>query len=167
VQVAIFFNSGGTFFLCDLPTVVCKIANLFSSLFSFSYLTTSLSNTMVIHDTFADLLLFVYVHMSESDHNYDPSEMAVIKEKMKKLFPAGTDLERKLYHTIREYNSFDKSKLHTLLADSFEHFDKNGSSLKIDMIKDIKEIFTADGSINHDEAEALETLKEIIDHHTS
>jgi uncharacterized tellurite resistance protein B-like protein len=122
---------------------------------------------MVIHDSFADFLLFVYVHMSESDHNYDPSEMAVIKEKMKKLFPAGTDLERKLYNTIREYNSFDKSKLHTLLSDSFEHFDKNGSSLKNDMIKDIKEIFTADGSINPDEAEALETLKEIIDYHSS
>ena len=122
---------------------------------------------MVIHETFPDLLLFVYVHMSESDNNYDPSEMAVIKEKMKKLFPSGTDLERKLYHTIREYNSFDKAKLNELLSDSFEHFDKNGSALKGDMIKDIKDIFAADGAMTPDEAEALETLKEIIDQHTT
>ncbi len=121
---------------------------------------------MVIHSTFADLLLFIYVHMSESDHNFDPSEMAVIKEKMKNLFPAGTDLERKLYHAIREYNTFDKSKMNELLEDSFDHFSKNGSPLKGDVIKDIQEIFTADGGINSEEANALEALKKVIDHHS-
>jgi len=120
---------------------------------------------MVIHDTFADLLLFIYVHMSESDHNYDPYEMAVIKEKMKSLFPPGTDLERKLYHAIREYIAFDKSKVNELLEDSFDHFGKDGASFKGDVIKDIQDIFTADGGINSEEANALEALKKVIDHH--
>lgn len=121
---------------------------------------------MIIHSTFADFILFIYVHMSESDHNYDPYEMAVIKEKMKKLFPEGTDLERKLYHAIREYNHFDKSKMNELLEDSFDHFSKNGSSLKSDVLKDVHEIFTADGGMNKDEANALDTLKRIIEHHS-
>jgi hypothetical protein len=120
---------------------------------------------MVIHPTFADFILFIYVHMSESDHNYDPYEMAVIKEKMKHLFPEGTDLERKLYHTIREYNNFDKSKLNELMEDSFDHFSKNGSSLKSDVLKDIQEIFTADGGMNTDEANALDALRKVIEHH--
>ncbi|HEX5168037.1 MAG TPA: hypothetical protein VFW11_02605 [Cyclobacteriaceae bacterium] len=121
---------------------------------------------MVIHSTFADFILFIYVHVSESDHNYDPSEMAVIKEKMKKLFPAGTDLERKLYHAIREYNTFDKSRLNELLEDSFDHFDKKGVALNGDVIKDVQEIFVADGGMNTDEAKALETLTKVIEHHT-
>jgi hypothetical protein len=103
--------------------------------------------------------------MSESDHNYDPYEMAVIKEKMKKLFPEGTDLERKLYHAIREYNNFDKSKLNELMEDSFDYFSKNGSSLKSDVLKDIQEIFTADGGMNIDEANALDALRKVIEHH--
>jgi hypothetical protein len=103
--------------------------------------------------------------MSESDHNYDPAEMKVIKEKMKDLFPPGTDLERKLYNAIREYKHFDKSKINELLEDSFDHFSKNGLSFKSDVIKDIQEIFTADGGMNTDEANALEALKKVIDHH--
>ena len=69
---------------------------------------------MVIHDSFPDFLLFVYVHMSEADHNYDPKEMALIKKKMHALFPEGTDLEKKLYRAIRDYNNFDKSRLDAL-----------------------------------------------------
>ena len=39
---------------------------------------------------------------------------------MNDLFSEGTDLEKKLYVTIREYNSFDKNKLTELLSDSIQ-----------------------------------------------
>ena len=80
---------------------------------------------MIIHSSFADFLLFLYVHISEADHNYDPKEMYVIKQKMADLFPGDTDFEKKLYGTIRFYNTFDKSQLNDLLEDSFHHFVKD------------------------------------------
>ncbi len=77
---------------------------------------------MVIHANLPDFILFLYVHMSRADDSYDPTEMAAIKNKMNSLFSKGTDLEKKLYVTIREYNSFDKNKLTELLSDSIQHF---------------------------------------------
>ena len=41
---------------------------------------------MVIHSTFKDFILFLYVHMSRADENYDPNEMATIKNKIGGLF---------------------------------------------------------------------------------
>ena len=38
------------------------------------------------------------------------------------LYAEGTDVEKKLYRTIREYNSFDKSKLNDLFEATLNHF---------------------------------------------
>ena len=117
----------------------------------------------MIHNSFPDFLLFLYVHMSEADHNYDPAEIALIKKKMLGLFPKGTDLEQKLYRTIRDYNDFDKSKLDALFKDTFEKFRDANPELRETLFKDIQEIAGADGAINSSESQALETLKRIID----
>lgn len=116
---------------------------------------------MVIHPTFADFILFLYVHMSQADKMYDPAEMEVIKSKMANLFPAGTDFEQKLYTTIRQYNSFDKTKLKSLFEDTIRHFNKK-DALK-NVYADVQDIFNADGKVDHSETKALETLKQIIE----
>ena len=118
---------------------------------------------MVIHDSFPDFLLFVYVHMSEADHNYDPKEMALIKKKMHALFPEGTDLEKKLYRAIRDYNNFDKSRLDALFKDTFEKFRGANPELREHLFQDILEIASADGALNASESQALDSLKKIID----
>ena len=118
---------------------------------------------MVIHDTLADFILFLYVHMSRADDSYDPSEIAAIKVKMNTLFAEGTDLEKKLYSAIREYNSFDKSKLTELFAGSIEHFSKK-SAVEAHLFKDLSEIVQADGKVDQSEKHALDALKRIIDH---
>lgn len=117
----------------------------------------------MIHNSFPDFLLFLYVHMSEADHNYDPAEIALIKKKMLGLFPKGTDLEQKLYRTIRDYNNFDKNKLDALFKNTFEKFRGANPELRETLFKDIQEIASADGAINSSESQALETLKRIID----
>jgi uncharacterized tellurite resistance protein B-like protein len=119
--------------------------------------------TMVIHATLQDFILFLYVHMSRADDSYDPSEMAAIKSKMNGLFAEGTDLERKLYVTIREYNSFDKTKLTELLSDSITHF-SNDATADPQLFADLKEIIQADGKVDQSEMNALEALKRMIDH---
>jgi uncharacterized tellurite resistance protein B-like protein len=119
---------------------------------------------MVIHASFPDFILFLYVHMSRADDSYDPKELAAIKNKMNGLFSKGTDIERKLYVTIREYNSFDKNKLTELLSDSIKHF-SNDATVDVHLLNDLREIIQADGKVDHSEMNALEALKRMIDHH--
>jgi len=118
---------------------------------------------MVIHATLPDFILFLYIHMSRADDSYDPSEIAAIKVKMNTLFAEGTDLEKKLYSAIREYNSFDKSKLTELFTDSIKHFSKK-SAVEAHLFKDLSEIIQADGKVDQSETNALDVLKRIIDH---
>jgi uncharacterized tellurite resistance protein B-like protein len=118
---------------------------------------------MVIHTSFKDFILFLYVHMSRVDENYDPNEMAIIKEKIPGLFEKDADIEKKLYLAIREYNSFDHSKLSDLFRDSFKHFSQDKSILKNDFFSDLNEIMLADGKIVREETRALEALKGIIE----
>ena len=118
---------------------------------------------MIIHQSLADFILFLYVHMSQADKSYDPSEMAVIKRKMPGLFPVGTDFEKKLYTTIRQYNAYDKSLLTQLFEETIRHFKKD-PKLSIDekLYTDLLEIVSADGNVDSDEAKAFEALKKII-----
>ena len=118
---------------------------------------------MVIHATLPDFILFLYIHMSRADDSYDPSEIAAIKVKMNTLFAEGTDLEKKLYSAIREYNSFDKSKLTELFTDSIKHFSKK-SAVEAHLFKDLSEIIQADGKVDQSETNALDILKRIIAH---
>lgn len=118
---------------------------------------------MVVHSSFKDFILFLYVHMSRADENYDPLEMATIKLKIKGLLEKDADIEKKLYLAIREYNSFDKSKLADLFRDSFKHFHEDQSVLKNSFYEDLNEIIQADGKVVHAETRALEALKEIIE----
>lgn len=118
---------------------------------------------MVIHSSFADFVLFLYVHMSHADNDYDPTEMKVIKEKMARIFPKEVDLEKKLYNTIREYNAFDRSRMGDLIKDSFAHFSNVKFSQKYKIYTDMYDIINADGKVDESETKAMEALKQIIE----
>ncbi|MBL0744285.1 TerB family tellurite resistance protein [Chryseolinea lacunae] len=121
---------------------------------------------MLIHPTFSDFILFLYVHISRADDSYDPHELAAIKSKMKSLFPEGTDLERKLYAALREYNDLDKAKLNTVIDTSLRHFSGDATAtVPNDVYADLYEIVQADGKIDQSETRTLEALKKVIDHH--
>lgn len=101
--------------------------------------------------------------MSQADESYDPNELATIKKKIEGLFPNQTDAERKLYTSIREYNSFDKSKLTDLFEATFKHFNGDETVLKNNFYTDLNEIILADGKVMDAEAKALNALQAIID----
>jgi uncharacterized tellurite resistance protein B-like protein len=118
---------------------------------------------MVIHSSFPDFVLFLYVHVAQLDHTFDPNEMSTIKAKMAKLFPEGTDLEKKLYQTIREYNRFDRSKINQLCEETLLHFKADGATLKSRLFKDFEDIIMADGQIHQLETRMLEKIRRIVD----
>ncbi|WP_276373871.1 TerB family tellurite resistance protein [Chryseolinea sp. H1M3-3] len=121
---------------------------------------------MIIHNDFKDFILFLYVHISRADENYDPDEMQTIKKKIEGLVGKDADIEKKLYIAIREYNSFDKTKLTVLFNDSFKHFSNNETVLKSNFYNDLNEIILADGKVQDAETKALRALKEIIESHS-
>lgn len=119
---------------------------------------------MILHRSFPDFILFLYVHMSHADSSYDPSEMATIKAKMSALYPGGTDIEKKLYLALREYNSFDKSKLADLFEETLRHFSVETPETD-NVYTDLYEIMQADGKVEQSETKTLEALKQIINLH--
>ena len=118
---------------------------------------------MVLHNNFSDFVLFLFVHMSHVDNDYHPTEMKVIEEKMVRLFPKGTDLEKKLYNAIREYNGFDKSQIEPMIRNSFLHFGEVKSTQKYKVYSDIYDIINADGKIEASETAAMDVLGQIME----
>lgn len=115
---------------------------------------------MVIHSTFPDFILFLYIHLSQADSSYDPKELATIKDKMKIIFPSSIDFEKKLYQAIREYNAFDKSKFDDLVKATAMHFKSEKASKQV--LDSFQDIVNADGTVGTEETKALEVLKQII-----
>src|SRR5690349_17847911 len=118
---------------------------------------------MVIHNTFEDFVLFIYIHMSHADNNYDPAELSAIKTKMSNLFPGEQDMEKKLYNAIREYNSFDKTKLSAVFEESFLYFKKHENERLAEVTNDLAEIIRADGKIDQDEERMLRAFRRLIE----
>ena len=119
---------------------------------------------MVIHSSFADFVLFLYVHMAHADGDFHETELNMVREKMPKLYhPEEIDLDIKLKEAIDEYNSFEKSELNKLFHDTFEHFRNVKFAQKYKVYTDLYDIIKADGKIVHEETKALKELKEIID----
>lgn len=118
---------------------------------------------MVIHSSFPDFILFLYVHIARCGSEYDPREIGIIKERMTQLFPAGTDLERKLYRAIREYNSFDASRITELLRDSLAYFNTDVETRKTRLYSRIAGMIKSDeNSLRGREAD--HTIRRIVGH---
>jgi uncharacterized tellurite resistance protein B-like protein len=117
---------------------------------------------MIIHNTLEDFILFLYIHMSHADNNYDPAELTAIEDKMRSLYPEEQDIERKLYNALRDYNNIEKTSLHRILSDTFIHYSKEHSARLIEVINDLMEITKADGKIDQDEERMLNGFKDLI-----
>lgn len=118
---------------------------------------------MVIHDTFADFVLFLYIHMAHADGEYHPSEEKAILEKMPKLFPKEGDPQSRLKKAVEQYRGVDDSSVRMVIQDTFLHFDQVKFSQKYKVYTDMFDIVHADGKVHEAEEKALKELKEIID----
>ena len=119
---------------------------------------------MVIHNSFKDFVLFLYVHMAHADGEFHESEIVLVRDKMVKLFhPEEVDIDAKLKEALKQYDDFDKSQLKSLFRDTFDHFNTIKFAQKYKVYSDMYDIIHADGKIDESETKALQELKEIID----
>jgi uncharacterized tellurite resistance protein B-like protein len=118
---------------------------------------------MVIHDNFADFVLFLYIHMAHADGIYHPAEKEVIAERIPKLFPGETNVLARLATAERQYAAVDKSKIEAIIKGTFKHFSTIKFAQKYKVYTDMYEIIHADGKVEESETKALNQLKDIIE----
>ncbi|MBX7126184.1 MAG: TerB family tellurite resistance protein [Cyclobacteriaceae bacterium] len=118
---------------------------------------------MVIHKTFADFVLFLYIHMAHADGEFHPLEEKEILLKIPKLFPGLSDMNAKLQSALTEYRAVAPASLPQLIRDTFNHFSTVKFAQKYKVYTDMYDIINADGKVDERETVALAALKEIID----
>ena len=118
---------------------------------------------MVIHKSFADFVLFLYVHMAHADGEFHNLEKKVVLDKMTKIFTREGNHEIKFDEAVSQYRSIDQSKVTAIIRDTFKHFDQVKFQQKYKVYTDMYDIINADGKIDESETKALEELKQIID----
>jgi uncharacterized tellurite resistance protein B-like protein len=118
---------------------------------------------MVIHQTFGDFVLFLYLHMAYADGQCPPAEKKIILEKMSKLFPNEGDPGKKLEEAEKEYLRTDPTAIPGLILETFKQFNHVKFAQKYKVYTDMYDIINADGKVEEAETDALESLKKIID----
>jgi len=118
---------------------------------------------MIIHKSFADFVLFLYVHMAHADGEFHSLEKGVVLNKMTKIFPKEGDHEKKFDDAVTHYRGIDHSEITAIIRDTFKHFDQVKFQQKYKVYTDMYDIINADGKIEESETKALDELKQIID----
>lgn len=118
--------------------------------------------SMVVHSTFPDFALFLYIHMAYADGHYHPAEHDTVLEKLTKLFPGEPDPKAKLAAAIQVYNELDSSELPQIIKDGFKHFSHVTFPQRYKVYTDLYDIINADGKVDESELRAINVLKDII-----
>ncbi|MBM3176679.1 MAG: TerB family tellurite resistance protein [Bacteroidetes bacterium] len=117
---------------------------------------------MVIHDNFSDFVFFLYLHMAHADGKIHAQEEQVVRAKISKLFPEGTDLNQKFEAGLQQYQGVKKEDLQELIRDTFQHFESVKFSTKYKVYTDMYDIINSDGKVDERETSALEQLRQLI-----
>ena len=117
---------------------------------------------MIIHQSFQDFVLFLYIHMALADQYLHPAEESVILEKMSKIFPSEENPKKKFDAAVLYYESLSHEEAMQIIRDTFKHFDQVKFAHKYKVYTDMYDVINADGKVEEAEKIALEALKEII-----
>lgn len=117
---------------------------------------------MILHDNFSDFVLFLYLHMAHADGKMHAQEEQVVRTKISKLYPDGTDLNQKFEVCLQQYQGIKKEDLPELIRETFQHFESVKFSTKYKVFTDMYDIINSDGKVDERETLALEQLRELI-----
>lgn len=117
---------------------------------------------MVLHQSFPDFVLFLYVHMAMADGGIHVTEENVILEKMNKLFPPEKDKNHLLKESIAHYKTIAPDSILPSIRETFQYFDQVKFPVKYKVYTDMYDIINADGVVDEAETKALDSLKKII-----
>ncbi len=113
--------------------------------------------------SFNEFTLFLFIYMANADGNIDQTEVDVIVDKVKKIYPEKAD-PLKTYHLARlHFFSFSREQVDEIILSNFNHYRKTSFSRKYKIFVDLYDIINADGIVDESENMSLIKLKTIID----
>ncbi len=116
---------------------------------------------MIIHNSFSDFVLFLYVHMAMVDGSVHDAEQVVILRKMDNLYSSEKNKKFVLAQALEEYRTLNQDSISMIIKESFDHFEEarqNKQKIYIDMF----DIINSDGVVDEKEVKALALLNDII-----
>lgn len=117
---------------------------------------------MVIHNTFNDFSLFLYLHIAHADGNLHQQEEAVVREKISRLFGSETDIDKKFADALDQYNSVRKEDLPLLIRSTFRHFKEVEFAAKYKVFTELFDIINADGRVDFSETSVISQMRELM-----
>ena len=118
---------------------------------------------MKTHQSFADFVVFLYMHVAHVDGHFHENEKDAIIDKMSRLYPSEENIFDRFEKAKAEYEKMDLSKINEFIRESFKQFDSVKFAQKYKVYTDLYDIVHSDGVVDESEEKALELLKEVID----
>ncbi|GAB3338250.1 hypothetical protein GCM10027429_23250 [Marivirga atlantica] len=117
-----------------------------------------------IFDQYQEFILFLLIHVGNSDYSLKSAEIEVILSKMEDYFPdiEDTDELRSTFISYQDdYQELNDSDINHIIYHNYLHFkDKHVNANRI--MNDLNEVIMADGLIHEMETKALESLKKLL-----
>ncbi|MEM7551869.1 MAG: hypothetical protein AAF363_19465 [Bacteroidota bacterium] len=116
-----------------------------------------------IFEEFKDFVLFLYIYMADADGNIDISEIELILEKLKKLYPDELEHNILFEKAMAEFLDMKKSQVEEVLVSNFEYHSDESFTKKYKIFSDLYEIIHADGVVDERESKSIAKLKAMIE----
>lgn len=117
---------------------------------------------MIIHNTFQDFALFLYLHVAHADGQLHQQEESLVREKILQLFGPETDPEQKFLAALDQYRSLPKDTIQPLIKSTFSHFREVQFAAKYKVFTDLFDIINSDGRVDYSETSVISQLRELM-----
>ncbi|MCC5921304.1 MAG: TerB family tellurite resistance protein [Cyclobacteriaceae bacterium] len=113
-------------------------------------------------NNYNEFLLFLYIHISESDFTAQRKEVELILEKMEFIFSENED-HYDIFMNMREnYEKLNFEEVEKVIMQTYDRYKLQYDKMSDKIFKDLYEIVLADGHVDQFETKALNRLKELI-----
>ncbi len=110
-------------------------------------------------------IIFLLVHIGNSDYTMKGSEIEVILSKMEDYFPEIDDMDtlrNRFIFLLDEYAKMNDSDINHMIYHNYIKFrDQKINSQRI--LNDLQEVIMADGLIHEKETKTFESIKKLLD----
>ncbi len=117
-----------------------------------------------IFDQYQEFIIFLLIHVANSDFSLKAAEIEVILGKMEDYFPEIEDMDElrsKFINVQDNYNELNDSDINHLIYHNYLNFrDKEINTMRI--VNDLQEVIMADGLIHERETKAFESIKKLL-----
>ncbi|MFT4804021.1 MAG: putative tellurite resistance protein B-like protein [Marivirga sp.] len=117
-----------------------------------------------IFSAYQEFILFLLIHVGNSDYSLKSAEIEVILSKMEDYFPdieESDELRSTFVNYQDNYQELNDSDINHIIYNNYLHY-KDREINANRMLNDLNEVIMADGLIHEMETKTLESLKKLL-----